>query len=119
MFQIRLKILREKAGLSQAELAQRLGIAQSTVGGGESGRREPNFAMLLTLSNFFQVSSDFLLGQEPLEEVLESDPAPGKAGDEDFLSELSELTPEEIDYIAMFAKFVKKQKRASDKTLEQ
>ena len=106
MFQIRLKILREKAGLSQAELAQRLGIAQSTVGGWESGKREPNFAMLLTLSNFFQVSSDFLLGQEPLEEVLESDSAPGKA-------------PEEIDYIAMFAKFVKKQKRALDKTLEQ
>ena len=37
MFQVRLKELRERAGFSQAVLAKKVGVAQSTVGMWESG----------------------------------------------------------------------------------
>lgn len=62
MFQIRLKELREKKGLSQYQLAPMLGVAQSTVGSWEAGKREPNFETIQRIANFFNVSVDYLLG---------------------------------------------------------
>ena len=55
MFQIRLKKLREDMGISQYEFARRLEVAQSTVGGWESGKREPNFTTMQTIADFFNV----------------------------------------------------------------
>lgn len=63
MFQLRLKELRENMGISQYEFAERLGVAQSTVGGWESGKREPNFRTIQSIADFFNVSIDFLLGK--------------------------------------------------------
>lgn len=62
MFRLRLKELREGRGMSQAQFAEKLGIAQSTVGMWESGRREPNFEMLLQISSFFGIHVDEILG---------------------------------------------------------
>ena len=62
MFSIRLKGLRENAGLSQKLFAEQMGISPSTVGMWESGRREPNFATTSKLANFFNVTTDYLLG---------------------------------------------------------
>lgn len=64
MFRTRLRELRENAGYkSQQAFADAFGVAQSTVGGWEAGKREPNYATTLKLANFFQVSVDYLLGQ--------------------------------------------------------
>ena len=63
MFRIRLKSLREAAGLSQAKLADKLGVKQSTVGGWESGKREPNFETTIRIADTFGVSLDYLLGR--------------------------------------------------------
>lgn len=63
MFQIRLKELREEMGISQYEFARRLGVAQSTVGGWESGKREPSFDTLKKIAEFFNTSVDYLLGR--------------------------------------------------------
>lgn len=54
MFAKRLKELREKAGYSQYSFADAMGIAQSTVGGWESGKREPNFDMTKKNRRFFR-----------------------------------------------------------------
>jgi len=40
---------RQRAGLTQAELARRVGITQSVVSVYESGRRQPSFPLLVTL----------------------------------------------------------------------
>lgn len=64
MFQVRLKELREKAGLSQSALAKRLGFAQSTIGMWESGKNKPEFDTLTQIADFFRVSVDYLLGRE-------------------------------------------------------
>jgi len=61
LFSLVLKQLREEKGLSQYKLAELLGVAQSTVGMWESGKREPDFAMVKRLADFFSVSTDYLL----------------------------------------------------------
>ena len=65
MFSLRLRELRESAGYSsQQSFADAFGVAQSTVGNWEAGKREPNYATTLRLANFFGVSIDYLLGHE-------------------------------------------------------
>lgn len=58
----RIKKLRTEAGLTQSELAKRLGISTSTVGMYEHGRRNPDSFMLIKLGKQFSVSVDHLLG---------------------------------------------------------
>ena len=70
MFSIRLKELREKNGYSsQQSFADKFGVAQSTVGGWESGKREPNYSTTIKLAAFFGVTIDELLGVVPLTDL--------------------------------------------------
>lgn len=62
MFSKRLKMLREEKGLTQKEVATVLGVAPSTYTLYEGGKREPGFSTLCKLSQYFNVSTDFLLG---------------------------------------------------------
>lgn len=64
MFRIKLKQLREEKGYSQYSFAKAFGVAQSTIGGWESGTREPNFQTTQKLADFFGVSIDFLMGRD-------------------------------------------------------
>jgi len=62
-FQNRLKEARENAGFrSQQALASAFGVAQSTVGGWESGKREPDLDTLKKLAAFLRVTIDWLAG---------------------------------------------------------
>lgn len=61
MFQIKLKELRENKRVSQAKLAQALGISQSTVGMWENGTNKPEYEKLIKLAEYFDVSIDYLL----------------------------------------------------------
>lgn len=62
-FGIRIKSLRENAKHSQYTFAAALGVAQSTVASWEAGKREPNLEMVSKLADFFDVSTDYLLGR--------------------------------------------------------
>lgn len=63
MFPIRLKELREGSGYrSQQSFADAFGVAQSTVGNWEAGKREPNYETTVRLADFFGVSVDYLIG---------------------------------------------------------
>lgn len=57
----RIGAIRRSRGLSQAELAQRLGISPSAMGMYEQGRREPSVQTLIALSRELNVTTDFLL----------------------------------------------------------
>ena len=59
-----LKQLRNRDNLSQAELAQKLGVAKSTIGMYESGKREQDFETLESIADFFNVDMNFLLGRD-------------------------------------------------------
>lgn len=62
MFAENLKRIRTKNGISQAELAKALHISQGTVGNWETGKRTPDTDMLKTISRFFRVTVDELIG---------------------------------------------------------
>lgn len=59
----KIKELRKKAGMTQSELAAKLGISPSAVGMYEQGRREPDSETMLKLCSVFDTTSDFLLGK--------------------------------------------------------
>ena len=57
----KIKRLRVKAGLTQTQLANELGISTSAISMYEQDNREPNREMLLALSSYFGVGTDYLL----------------------------------------------------------
>lgn len=58
----KIKLLREKRGITQSELAKRLGITRSGVNAWEMGISVPSTQYIVELSLFFGVSTDYLLG---------------------------------------------------------
>ena len=61
-FNLRLKQLRQRHKLTQSELADILGLKPTAISNYESKRNEPSFDKLIALSNYFDVSCDYLLG---------------------------------------------------------
>lgn len=59
----RIKSLREEKSMNQAELAKILQISPSAVGMYERDEREPNNELTIKIADFFQVSTDYLLGK--------------------------------------------------------
>ena len=57
----RIKLLRESRGLTQTELAKRLGITRSGVNAWEMGITIPSTQYIIKLSLLFKVSTDYLL----------------------------------------------------------
>lgn len=53
--------LRKREGLSQEELAQRIGVSRQSVSKWESAQSTPDMNRILALSEFFGVSTDYLL----------------------------------------------------------
>ena len=64
----RLKGLLEERCVTQKQLAKDLSIASTTINGYVQDYREPDFATLNSLANFFSVSADYLIGRAEYEE---------------------------------------------------
>ena len=62
-----LKTSRKKSGKTQKEVADSLGVGQSTYKNYECGLREPNGDTIVALANLFGVTTDYLLGRQPAE----------------------------------------------------
>lgn len=62
----KIKALREARGWTQAELARRMGITRNGVNSWEQGLSIPSPASIVELAKTFSVSTDYLLGLEPL-----------------------------------------------------
>ena len=59
----RISELRKQAGMSQFQLAKVLDIATSTLGMYETGKREPSLKVMNRIANYFNVTTDYLLGR--------------------------------------------------------
>lgn len=83
MFRIRIRELREQAGYrSQQSFADVFGVAKSTIGNWEAGKREPNYETTIRLADFFHVSVDYLLGTSNLHSGVTSPPCFSWSGNE-------------------------------------
>ena len=60
-----LKVLRNSAGLSQAKLAEKLGMDRSYYSLFESGRRIPDIDLLYSVAKLFGVSVELLIEADP------------------------------------------------------
>ncbi|MBQ9662700.1 MAG: helix-turn-helix transcriptional regulator [Oscillospiraceae bacterium] len=61
-FQERLKQLRKEHGMTQAQLAEKLGVAGGTVAMWETGKRSPNFEMVDSICALFDRRIDYVMG---------------------------------------------------------
>lgn len=65
----KLKALRLQKGITQAQLAQKLGLTKSVVSAYETGLRLPSYDVLIHIACIFDVSTDYLLGVERKQEI--------------------------------------------------
>ena len=72
-FGAKLKGLRKQAGMTQQELATKLGITKSVVSYYELSERTPSPEVLKDLAIIFRVSTDYLLGIERTKTIDVSD----------------------------------------------
>ena len=63
-FNIKLKALRKKKGLTQRELAADLGVALSTIAMWETANREPDLATIKRIADYFKISIEELVNDE-------------------------------------------------------
>ncbi|MEE0059873.1 MAG: helix-turn-helix transcriptional regulator [Acutalibacteraceae bacterium] len=57
----RLKELREKKGITQLKMAMDLNMNQNTISRYENGTRQADYVALITISDYFNVSIDYIL----------------------------------------------------------
>lgn len=62
VFKNNLKELRLEKGYGQIELAKKLGVSKGVISLWENGLREPTLSSLITISKFFNISIDDLVG---------------------------------------------------------
>ncbi len=81
-----LTLLRKEKGLSQKQAAEDLGVAQALLSHYEKGKRECGLEFLVRAANYYNVSTDYLLGRSPVangavitHDTIEDAEAPEKA----------------------------------------
>ena len=60
----KIKTIREQLGMTQAELARKLGLTRSSINGWEMGLSVPSTQYIVELAKLFRVSTDYLLGMK-------------------------------------------------------
>lgn len=90
-FGLILKSLRIRDDMSQAQLAQKLGLTKSVISAYETGTRQPSYDVLIHIAGIFDVSTDYLLEVERKREI-----------------DFSGLSPEETDTLINLIKAMKK-----------
>ena len=97
MLNEQIKKLRTACGITQVELAKSLGVTKQSVSNWENDNIQPSIDMLIRLAEFFQVSTDYMLGLDTKDTI-----------------DVTELTNEEIAHIRfIISDIVGKQKNRS------
>lgn len=105
----RIKELRKEKSITMKRLGEIIGVSEGAVSQYENGKRQPDYDTLKKIADFFDVSTDYLLGrtdnpQQNIDQQLE--------GIEFALyGEIKELTDDEKQDILNFVKFTKSQRK--------
>lgn len=108
LFVSRLRELLDEKEITQKELSSRIGVSEVTVSRYLSGDRTPRTDVINSISNFFNVSADYLLGNSDIRNPYKE--SPEQKTDEDIDLWLSktdgykELPEEDREIISSIAK---------------
>ena len=67
MLHEQIRRLRTAHGITQVELAHRLGVSKQSVSNWESNNIQPSIELLEKIADLFGVTTDYLLGREDLQ----------------------------------------------------
>ena len=87
MFAIRIRSLRRSKELTQVQLAEKLGVKKQSISNWENDNIAPSIDMLIKIADFFQVSTDYLLGRDVREASATQ------------VLDITGLTPRQIEHI--------------------
>lgn len=91
----KLKALRQDAGLTQQQLADKLGVTKSTVSYYEAAFRFPSTEVIVNLAEVFHVTTDHLLGLESKAQTLD----------------VTDLPDEDIEFLQNAVKLLRRKNR--------
>mgnify|MGYP002801968749 FL=1 len=102
------KALRKEKGLSQVQLAKALKVSNGCIAMIETGKNEPTANTLLKYADFFQCTTDYLLGREddfgnvvvPTEK-----PAPLPQDEQEMLQIYQSLSPAHRSQVLEYARY--------------
>lgn len=99
MFPKILKDLRKSRKINQAELGEALGMSQATITLWENGKRIPDIDMLCKIADYFNVTTDYLLGRAPMEvTAIQGEAPPTEQGRFQLVFEPDQTpTPDELE----------------------
>lgn len=106
-FQERLKSLRLEKSLTLEELANILGTTKTTLSRYENNKRTPDSEFIRLASRFFNVSTDYLLGETDTKNYEPETIAAHHDGEE--------WTEEELEEIEKFKEFVRMKRMKREK----
>lgn len=115
MLHHRIVELRKSKKITQEELAKRVGVSRSALSQYELGTRQPDYDTIKRMADFFEVSTDYLLGRKddtnthPAEKLLGYLDM-GLTNEEikkrmDFMSDIFTLTDKEVDEFMNFVRW--------------
>lgn len=110
-----LKKLRNEKKITQRELAKLLNLSPSTIAMYETAQRKPDFETLEKIANFFDVSTDYLLGRTNIRNPYKE--AVLKETKASHYLDVRGLSVEDISKVEEYIDLLK-QKRNSDKKLK-
>lgn len=87
----RIKLLRTEKGYDQQNLCAYLNIEQSTLSNYENDRRIPKAELIVKLANYFNVSTDYLLGKTDLKNYDHYKPILTERDEKDILKDLEKM----------------------------
>ena len=105
MFSNVLKELRANSHISQAKLAEAIGVSPGNVSTWESGESKPGYTALCALAHYFDVSADYLLELAPQKMGKPEDSTrtlDGIKKEQGLVCNDSPLEDEDADLIAMY-----------------
>lgn len=70
MFSSRIRYLRQSAGLTQVQLAEKLGVKKQSISNWENDNIMPSVEMLVRVADYFHVGTDYLLGRSAQDEAV-------------------------------------------------
>lgn len=108
MFGDRLKELRKNKNLNQTDIAKMFDVTDATVSAWEVGKAQPSYDILTKLADYFNVSTDYLLGfnQDDLDNIERLKIALKEAG----IMAGDDLTIEEFEKALQIVEMLKERK---------